>query len=103
MSTTIDVSVAISYAIKKGTHSHLLFRFVTRNNLERGADVQWPSMFPGESCPTVSDSSTVHINSVHSVTSFSHEHKRAKHPCAYTAVAAHWVSAAWGPGTSQAP
>jgi hypothetical protein len=25
------------------------FRFVTRKNLERGADVQWLSMFPGES------------------------------------------------------
>jgi hypothetical protein len=49
MSTTTDVSVAISYAIKKDTRSALLFRFVTRNNLERGADVQWLSMFPGES------------------------------------------------------
>ena len=44
MSTTTDVSVAI----KKDTHSALLFRFVTRNNLERGADVQWLSMFPEE-------------------------------------------------------
>jgi len=49
MSTTTDVSVAISYAVKKETRSALLFRFVTRNNLERGADVQWLSMFPGES------------------------------------------------------
>jgi serine/threonine protein kinase len=49
MSTTTDVSVAISYAIKKDTRSALLFRFVTRNNLERGADVQWLSMFPNES------------------------------------------------------
>jgi serine/threonine protein kinase len=49
MSTTTDVSVAIRYAIKKDTRSALLFRFVTRNNLERGADVQWLSMFPGES------------------------------------------------------
>jgi hypothetical protein len=49
MSTTTDVSVAISYAVKKDTLSALLFRFVTRNNLERGADVQWLSMFPGES------------------------------------------------------
>ena len=48
MSTTTDVSVAISYAVKKDTRSALLFRFVTRNNLERGADVQWLSMFPGE-------------------------------------------------------
>jgi serine/threonine protein kinase len=49
MSTTTDVSVAISYAVKKDTRSALLFRFVTRNNLERGADVQWLSIFPGES------------------------------------------------------
>ena len=49
MSTTTDVSVAIHYAVKKDTRSALLFRFVTRNNLERGADVQWLSMFPGES------------------------------------------------------
>jgi serine/threonine protein kinase len=49
MSTTTDVSVAISYAVNKDTRSALLFRFVTRNNLERGADVQWLSMFPGES------------------------------------------------------
>ena len=49
MSTTTDVNVAISYAVKKDTRSALLFRFVTRNNLERGADVQWLSMFPGES------------------------------------------------------
>jgi hypothetical protein len=49
MATTTDLSVAISYAVKKDTRSALLFRFVTRNNLERGADVQWLSMFPGES------------------------------------------------------
>ena len=49
MSTTTDVSVAINYAVKKETRSALLFRLVTRNNLERGADVQWLSMFPGES------------------------------------------------------
>jgi hypothetical protein len=49
MSTTTDVNVAVSYAVKKDTRSALLFRFVTRNNLERGADVQWLSMFPGES------------------------------------------------------
>jgi hypothetical protein len=48
MSTTTDVSVAISYAVKKDTRSALVFRFVTRNNLERGADVQWLSMFSGE-------------------------------------------------------
>jgi hypothetical protein len=40
MSTTTNVRVAISYAIKKANRSALLFRFVVRNNLERGADVQ---------------------------------------------------------------
>jgi hypothetical protein len=49
MSTTTVISVAIRCAIKKDTRSAPLFRFVTRNNLERGADVQWLSMFPGES------------------------------------------------------
>ncbi len=49
MSTTADLSVAIGYAVKQDIRSALLFRFVTRNNLERGADVQWLSMFPGES------------------------------------------------------
>ena len=51
MSTTTEVSVALGYAVKKNsdTRSALLFRFVTRNNLERGADVQWLSMFPDES------------------------------------------------------
>ncbi len=49
MSTTTEVSVAISYAVQKDTRSALLFRFVTRNNLERGAEVKWLSMFPNES------------------------------------------------------
>ena len=35
MSTTTDVRVAISYAVKKDTRSLFLFRFVTRSNLER--------------------------------------------------------------------
>jgi hypothetical protein len=41
-------SPCTSYAVKKDTCSALLFRFVTRNNLERGADVQWLSTFPGK-------------------------------------------------------
>jgi hypothetical protein len=36
MSTTTDVGVAISYAVKKETRSELLFCLITRNNLERG-------------------------------------------------------------------
>ena len=35
--------------MKKDKRSALLFRFVSRSNLERGADVQWLSVFPGES------------------------------------------------------
>ena len=51
MSTTTDISVAIKYCVSPAmeTRTLLLLRFVTRNNLERGADVQWLSMFPGES------------------------------------------------------
>ncbi len=48
-SSTADVSVAIRYAVTKDARSALLFRFVMRNNLERGADVQRLSMSPGDS------------------------------------------------------
>ena len=51
MSTTPDVRVAVRYAINKPEKDlapSLLFRIVTHNNLQRGADVQWLSMFPGE-------------------------------------------------------
>ena len=51
MSVTTDIGIAMKYCISPAmeTRSLLLCRFVTRNNLERGADVQWLSMFPGES------------------------------------------------------
>jgi hypothetical protein len=50
MSTTTDVKVAVGYAIRKTTtDGALLMRIVTKNNLERGMDLQWISMFPGES------------------------------------------------------
>ena len=50
MSTTTDVKVAVGYAIRKTTTGGaLLMRIVTKNNLERGMDLQWISMFPGES------------------------------------------------------
>jgi ankyrin repeat protein len=50
MSTTTDVRVAVGYAIRKTTTGGaLLMRIVTKNNLERGMDLQWISMFPGES------------------------------------------------------
>jgi hypothetical protein len=49
MSTTTDVRVAVGYAIRKTTTGGaLLMRIVTKNNLERGMDLQWISMFPGE-------------------------------------------------------
>jgi hypothetical protein len=49
MSTTTDVKVAVGYAIRKSrTDGALLMRIVTTNNLERGMDLSWISMFPGE-------------------------------------------------------
>ena len=49
MSTTTDVGVAVGYAVRNGqTSRSLLFRIVTDNNLQRGADLRWLSMFPGE-------------------------------------------------------
>jgi hypothetical protein len=51
MSTTTDIGIAVKYCVNRAmeTRSLLVLRIVTRNNLERGADVQWLSMFPGES------------------------------------------------------
>ncbi len=50
MSTTDDVRVAVNYAIRgMTTGGALLMRIVTKNNLERGMDLSWISMFPGES------------------------------------------------------
>jgi hypothetical protein len=49
MSTTTDVKVAVGYAIRKSrTAGALLMCIVTTNNLERGMDLSWSSMFPGE-------------------------------------------------------
>ena len=49
MSTTTDVGVAVAYAVRNSqTGRSLLFRIVTENNLQRGADLRWLSMFPGE-------------------------------------------------------
>jgi thiol-disulfide isomerase/thioredoxin len=49
MSTTADVGVAVGYAVRNSTTCRsLLFRIVTDNNLQRGADLKWLSMFPGE-------------------------------------------------------
>ena len=49
MSTTTDVEVACGYAIRKReTGGALLMKIVTENNLQRGADVRFLSMFPDE-------------------------------------------------------
>ena len=49
MSTTTDVEVACGYAVRKGkTDGALLMKIVTENNLQRGADLTFLSMYPGE-------------------------------------------------------
>ena len=45
MSTTTDIKTAVSYGVS--TES-LLFKIITENNLQRGADLQWLSAFPSE-------------------------------------------------------
>ena len=45
MSTTSDLSVALEYSASK---SALLLRLNTASFMERGADLQWLSAFPGE-------------------------------------------------------
>ena len=50
MSTTTDYRVAVGYAIRRGKKDgSLLMKLVTTNNLERGSDLTFLSMFPGES------------------------------------------------------
>ena len=50
MSSTTDVKIAVGYAVRKGeSGTSLLLKIVTRNNLQRGADLSFLSMFPGES------------------------------------------------------
>ena len=45
MSTTTDIKTAVSYSM---SNESLLFKIVTRNGLQRGADLQWVSAFPAE-------------------------------------------------------
>lgn len=45
MSTSTDIHTAVSYSI---SNDSLLFKILTRNRLQRGADVQWLSAFPTE-------------------------------------------------------
>ena len=50
MSTTKKHSVACGYAVRRGQKKGgLLMKIVTSNNLQRGADLTFLSMFPGES------------------------------------------------------
>ena len=46
MSTTADLAVAVDYGLSKNS---LIFKIVTENKLQRGADVAWLSAFPNES------------------------------------------------------
>ena len=49
MSTTTEAAVAVGYAIRKGVENGaLLMRLKTSNNLQRGAELTWLSVFPGE-------------------------------------------------------
>jgi len=49
MSTTTLPDVATGYAIRKGVkNGALLMRLKTSNNLQRGAELTWLSLFPGE-------------------------------------------------------
>ncbi len=45
MSTTTDIETAVSYSISKES---LIFKIVTKNKLQRGADLEWLSAFPTE-------------------------------------------------------
>jgi len=46
MSTTLDLAIAVRYGMSRNS---LIFRIVTKNNLQRGADISGISMFPNES------------------------------------------------------
>jgi hypothetical protein len=45
MSTTMNINTAVSYGISKNA---LVFKIITENKLQRGADLQWISAFPTE-------------------------------------------------------
>jgi hypothetical protein len=51
MSTTTDLNTAIAYSISNDpgmSKKSLIFKIVTKNNVQRGADLQWLSAFPNE-------------------------------------------------------
>ena len=45
MSTTTNIATAVSYSISENS---LIFKIVTHNGLQRGADLEWLSAFPNE-------------------------------------------------------
>jgi hypothetical protein len=45
MSTTMDIKTAVDYSISRES---LIFKIVSKNKLQRGADLQWVSAFPTE-------------------------------------------------------
>jgi hypothetical protein len=45
MSSTTNIETAVAYGISKQS---LIFKILTRNNLQRGADLEWLSAFPTE-------------------------------------------------------
>ncbi len=52
LSTTSDLRTALACSISKKDNSSrqsLLFKIVVDNGLQRGADLEWLSMFPAES------------------------------------------------------
>jgi len=49
MSTTTNPRVAVGYAVRKGeTNASLLMKIITTNNLQRGANLKFLSVFPDE-------------------------------------------------------
>ena len=45
MSTTTDIKTAVTYSL---SNESLIFKIMTRNGLQRGADLKWVSAFPSE-------------------------------------------------------
>jgi hypothetical protein len=45
MSTTTNIDTAVAYGMSK---SALIFKIISENKLQRGADLQWVSAFPTE-------------------------------------------------------
>jgi hypothetical protein len=48
MSTSSNLKTAMRYALQADKPDNIMLRIVTTNNSQRGADIQWLSMFPSE-------------------------------------------------------